>query len=40
VAATYAGSNGSYSFTIKNPDGGQVTSAGNAIQVYNGNPPC
>jgi hypothetical protein len=40
VAATYSGSNGSYSFTIKNPDGGQVTSAGNAIQVYNGNPPC
>jgi hypothetical protein len=26
-------SNGSYSFTIKNPDGGQVTSASDAIQV-------
>jgi type II secretory pathway pseudopilin PulG len=36
VAAT-SGSSGSYFFTIENPDGGQVTSANNAIQVSTGN---
>jgi hypothetical protein len=40
VAATTPSSSGSYSFTIKNPDGGQVTSASNAVQVFNGNPSC
>jgi hypothetical protein len=39
VAAT-SGSRGSYSFTIKNPDGGQVTSASTAIKVSTGTPTC